>query len=83
VMEINQITLLVALFGIYSSSGEYFQVFRKVSLKIKRSAKAVCKIDLTCQRLFSFERKFVCLCLDRCYVLRAAGALNGKQHQMN
>lgn len=32
-MEINQVTVLVIFFGIYSSSGEYFHVFRKVSLK--------------------------------------------------
>jgi hypothetical protein len=34
-MEISQVTVLVALFGIYSSSGEYFRAFHKVCVKDK------------------------------------------------
>jgi hypothetical protein len=36
-MEINQVTVLIALLSIYASSGEYFHVFREVSLKTKRN----------------------------------------------
>lgn len=80
-MEIIQVTVLVIFFGIYSSSCEYFHVFRKVSLRTEEHYSNT--INIFGMPTSIFLREEVRIFVSRCYLPRADGALNGKQHYMN